>query len=98
MERLLAFRQAQPSAGQAESGDAQPEAVRQRLSQLLAGEKNACYALNQLAIGGRELLAAGFPPGPSLGGILRRLLEAVIDGEVENSPEALLAFLGSERP
>lgn len=98
VERLLAFRQAQPSAGQAESGDAQPEAVRQRLSQLLAGEKNACYALNQLAIGGRELLAAGFPPGPSLGGILRRLLEAVIDGEVENSPEALLAFLGSERP
>ena len=78
-------------------GDISLTAVRQRLSQLLAGEKNACYTVGQLAVGGQELLQAGIPPGRPLGEALHRLLEAVIVGAADNTPEGLIAYLEGER-
>ena len=35
-------------------------------------------------------MALGLPAGPQLGGILKELLSAVIDGELPNQKEALL--------
>lgn len=44
-----------------------------------------------LAIGGEEVLEVlGIKPGPMVGMILSRLLGAVVDGEVENTREALM--------
>ena len=49
-------------------------------------------SLRELAVSGRELTARGIPAGPALGQLLRELLEAVIAGEAENTPAALLAL------
>ena len=49
------------------------------------------YRISDLEIGGRELIALGFS-GERVGDMLDRLLLAVIDGEVENSKEALLSY------
>ena len=48
------------------------------------------FGIRDLAINGRDLLELGFPQGPELGRELNRLLEAVVDGELENTREALL--------
>ena len=52
-----------------------------------------CFSLKDLALNGRDLIALGMQPGPSLGSTLAKLLDAVIEGEAENTPEALTAYL-----
>lgn len=47
--------------------------------------------LRELKLDGKALLALGFAPGPELGRMLERLLRAVWNGTLENSPAALLA-------
>lgn len=49
-----------------------------------------CLSQKDLAVGGRELLALGFSPGPALGRALATLLELVGDGSLPNEPQALL--------
>ena len=44
----------------------------------------------QLAVNGRDLLALGYQ-GAEVGWMLRRLLEQVVDGELDNDRAALLA-------
>ncbi len=56
----------------------------------LRAEK-ACFALGDLAVKGKDLMALGVPAGPGLGRELNRLLELVIEGECPNEREALLA-------
>ena len=53
-------------------------------------QERPCLSLRDLAVGGRDLMALGLPAGPQLGGILKELLSAVIDGELPNQKEALL--------
>ena len=50
-----------------------------------------CCRIAQLAVNGRDLMAAGVKPGPGLRKTLEALLEAVITGKVPNEKEALLA-------
>lgn len=50
------------------------------------------YRISDLAIGGRELMSIGIR-GRALGDTLNELLLAVIDGEVENTPDALISFV-----
>ena len=52
--------------------------------------QNACVSLSTLAVGGEDLMALGVPPSPEMGKILEKLLCAVVDGEAENTREALL--------
>ena len=47
-------------------------------------------SLRELAVSGRDLLAIGYQPGPALGQALQALLDAVLDGSVENEKDALL--------
>ncbi len=54
-------------------------------------EKNACFSLKQLAVNGRDMLTLGFS-GPAIGQTLETLLNAVMEGNVPNEREALLAF------
>ena len=80
-----------------------PDAVRQlaALSQADAATlaaleallcENPCYSVARLAIGGADLLALGLR-GPEIGRALEALLDAVIEGRVENRREALLHSL-----
>jgi tRNA nucleotidyltransferase (CCA-adding enzyme) len=47
---------------------------------------------DQLAIGGRDLIAAGIAPGPAIGATLDRLLARVLADPALNTREALLAL------
>ena len=52
--------------------------------------ENACCRVSQLAVNGRDLMAAGIPAGPGLRQVLAALLEAVITGRTPNEKAALL--------
>ncbi len=54
-------------------------------------EENACLSLKALAVNGEDLLSLGYRPGRALGETLNALLSAVIDEELPNEREALLA-------
>ncbi|WP_156074644.1 CCA tRNA nucleotidyltransferase [Faecalibacterium prausnitzii] len=64
-------------------------ALRAEAEQLTA--ENACCRVGQLAVNGRDLMAAGVRPGPGLRQVLNALLEAVITGQTPNEKDALLA-------
>lgn len=55
-------------------------------------DRGECLTLGDLAVSGRELAALGVPPGPEMGRLLGRLLEAVQGGEVPNEAAALKAL------
>lgn len=50
-----------------------------------------CLGLKQLAIDGRDLIAAGMQPGKELGQLLQKLLETVLECPQKNEKEILLA-------
>jgi len=79
--RYLAFRRALAPAQDW-------EAVGTRLAALFA--PGVCYNTATLAVGGRELLAAGIPAGPAVGRALAALTEAVIEERLPNEKAALL--------
>ena len=53
--------------------------------------KQQCLTIRDLAVGGRELIAAGMKPGREIGEALERLLELVLDDPSCNTKERLLA-------
>ena len=57
--------------------------------------RDACFSLKDLAVNGRDLLAAGYAPGPAVGQALDALLTAVTDGAVPNERDALLDYLAA---
>lgn len=58
------------------------------LEELLA--ENACFSLRDLAVSGRDLLAAGFPKGRTIGACLTYLLDEVMSDTLPNDRDALL--------
>ncbi len=48
-----------------------------------------CVSLNDLAVSGKDLIAAGMKPGPRLGEMLQRMLEHVLEVPEDNSREKL---------
>ena len=64
-------------------------ALRAEAEQLTA--ENACCRVSQLAVNGRDLMAAGIPAGPALRRVLEALLDGVIRAEYPNEKPALLA-------
>ena len=61
----------------------------QRARQLEAD--GVCCRISQLAVNGRDLMAAGIPAGPALRRVLETLLDGVIRAEYPNEKPALLA-------
>ena len=55
-----------------------------------------CLTLKDLAVTGRDLMAAGMKPGPQLGRTLTALLEFVLEDPGKNTKEYLLATLPKE--
>lgn len=56
-------------------------------------EQGVCCRVSQLAVNGRDLMAAGIAAGPGLRHALDDLLEAVLCEQLPNDRTALLAFL-----
>ena len=54
-----------------------------------------CLTLRDLAVNGHDLMALGYA-GPALGAALRSLLDGVLEGDLDNTREALLAALEGE--
>lgn len=79
--RLLELRR----AGGKEGGIDEVQAM---ADQIIA--QRQCYTLRELAVSGRDVLAAGVTPGPEVGGLLNALLDRVMSGELPNQREALL--------
>jgi putative nucleotidyltransferase with HDIG domain len=71
--------------------------LRERVEAELA--KAAVLSVGQLAIGGRDVMAAlGLPGGPAVGAALRWLLDRVIEDPALNTREGLLQLLTAEYP
>ena len=63
------------------------------LEQIL--EADEAFSLKSLMVNGKDVLALGVAPGPTVGKLLDEALQAVIDERVPNEREALLDFLAS---
>ena len=70
------------------------DAVEAVMEELLAQE--SCFSLKQLAVNGRDLVELGFR-GSEIGAALDGLLQKVMDGELPNEKEALLAWLKEKK-
>ncbi len=70
---------------------AELDALRTRAEEILA--QGQCLSLKDLAVNGRDVIAAGIAPGPEVGRALNALLERAVSGEVENQREVLLELL-----
>ena len=56
-------------------------------------EKKQCVSLKSLAVTGRDLIQAGYKPGPYLGEILDQLLEHVLEYPEDNQKETLMQLV-----
>ena len=54
--------------------------------------ENSCMSISKLAVNGKDLIGIGMKQGKEIGEMLNALLDAVINEEVPNSREQLLAF------
>lgn len=91
--RLLAVKRADLAAREQigkENALQELDAVEKCLEQLLAQKR--CFRLKELAVSGRDLAAAGMPQNAQLGSALQALLLLVMDGELENRRDSLLAY------
>ena len=57
--------------------------------------RDCCYSIDRLDVNGKDILSLGYH-GTEIGEMKKLLLQAVIDGEVENKKEALLKFLARQ--
>ena len=89
LRRLIALKRADNLAQAPEFRDRQLELDKaERILEKLL-EENACFSLKQLSVNGKDLTDMGLS-GPSVGAVLKRLLDYVIEGELPNEREALL--------
>ncbi|MCD8200254.1 MAG: HD domain-containing protein [Coriobacteriaceae bacterium] len=65
------------------------ERARQLLAEAL--EEDAAFSLADLAVDGKDLKELGYPQGPLIGQALSTLLQQVVDEELPNERDALLA-------
>lgn len=69
--------------------------LRERITRVVA--EGQCTSMKMLAINGGILMAAGIPAGESVGRALHFALERVLDGDLPNEREALLAAISAQK-
>ena len=72
---------------------AQLEGIRAKAEEIVS--QGQCLRLRDLAVNGRDVIAAGIAPGPEVGRVLNCLLEEVLSGTLPNRRDALLSRLPS---
>ena len=70
---------------------AELDLLREKAEEIVA--QGQCFTLKDLAVNGRDVIAAGTAPGPEVGRVLNGLLEQVLNGELPNDRETLLKLL-----
>ena len=60
-------------------------------------DQGQCFSLKDLAVNGRDVIAAGVAPGPEVGRVLNGLLGQVLNGDVPNEREVLLKVVESRK-
>ena len=60
--------------------------------------QSRCFSRRDLAVNGRDIIAAGVAPGPEVGRALDGLLELVVSGRAPNEREVLLHLLPARGP
>ena len=65
--------------------------IKAKAERILA--ERQCLTLKDLAVDGRDVIAAGIEPGPEVGHILEGLLEQVLNGEIPNERRFLLKLI-----
>ena len=71
------------------------DGIKAKAEQILA--ERQCLTLKDLAVNGRDVIAAGVKPGPEVGRVLDGLLERVLSGEIANERETLLMLTGGKQ-
>lgn len=61
-------------------------------------EEQECFSLKDLAVNGRDLIAAGVKPGPEVGHVLQYLLDKVLEDAALNDKEKLLSIAKERTP
>lgn len=91
LEKLLHLKEADMGSKGTGKGEdlARLAHIRALLTQIR--EESSCLTLKDLAVDGKTLQQAGFIPGPNMGRCLNRLLEQVLDEQLPNEKDALLA-------
>lgn len=67
--------------------------IKAKAEQILAEKQ--CLTLKDLAVNGRDVIAAGITPGPEVGRVLEKLLERVLNGEISNKREILFKLINT---
>lgn len=70
---------------------AELDEVKAKAEQIL--EQRQCLTLKDLAVDGRDVMAAGVAPGPEVGRVLEGLLDRVLKDEIPNERNALLELI-----
>lgn len=70
---------------------AELDGIKAKAEQILA--ERQCLTLKELAVSGRDVMAAGIAPGPEVGRVLAGLLERVLNGELPNERDTLLKWI-----
>jgi tRNA nucleotidyltransferase (CCA-adding enzyme) len=78
-------------------GGAEVAAV-ERLLREVDEQASRPHRIADLAVSGDDVLAAGVPPGPSVGAVLHALLARVVEDPSLNRRDVLLALVGEVRP
>jgi tRNA nucleotidyltransferase (CCA-adding enzyme) len=80
------------------TGTADPQALEASLAEteallerLLAQEGR--FTLADLEVDGNDLIALGIPRGRQIGGVLRRLFDAVLEGNCQNERASLMEYV-----
>lgn len=89
--RLLRLRRAD-ALGTGRANRAETEAAIAAAEALLRREAASCFDLHRLELDGKDLMALGVPQGRQVGVLLRRILQAVIDGDVQNERSRLVQY------
>ena len=65
--------------------------IEQMLDEVLSSK--SAFTVGQLVVGGNDVMALGVPSGPLVGAALDAALAAVINGEIANEHDELMAFI-----
>ena len=75
---------------------AELERLRTKAEEILS--QGQCLTLRDLAVSGRDVIAAGIAPGPEVGRTLNRVLDQVLSGTIPNERETLLRLIRCSSP